>query len=322
MKHKKIHLNQKIFYVYVYLDPRKPGKYVYGDFQFDYEPFYVGSGQRKRYLSHAKDSVLHRDNSNPLKSHKILKIIKETSREQLVRLIVKIKKNLYLDDAQKLEIKLIQTIGRYDLKTGPLTNLTDGGEGHLNYPKFGKDNGMYGKKHSEKSKERMRKAKAEQLTIYNKLCKICGDKFVAKMWNALYCDICSDKYTHKNEIVNAQNNDERERLKLKYTKGRYLGINKHIRFGKDNPFFGKHHSNKTKASISQTKQEHPKRFNIICAICEKPFIAGTHNARICKDCKPKYRHKTELINATNIQELRLLPRYIKPQKLNQTSLLV
>ena len=33
-----------IFYVYAYLDPRKPGVFQYKDFRFDYEPFYIGKG--------------------------------------------------------------------------------------------------------------------------------------------------------------------------------------------------------------------------------------------------------------------------------------
>ena len=313
----KYKLNRKIFYVYVYLDPRKPGKYVYGDFQFDYEPFYVGLGHRKRYLAHAKEYSEHSCKlGNCLKKNKILKILKETSYEQLSKLITKIKENLYLDDSKKLEIKLIKTIGRIDLKTGPLTNLTDGGDGHLNCSKFGKDNGMYGRKHSEESIKRMRQVKAERKKDYNKNCLICDNYFMAQTHNALYCEVCDERYTHKNKITSALNSEEKERLKLKYTKGKYLGINKHVRFNEDNPFFGKHHSDETKAKISQTKQEYPKRYNVICAICEEPFTAATHNARICKKCKYKYRHKAELLNATNIQELRLLPRYIRHLELN------
>jgi hypothetical protein len=32
----------KDFYVYIWLDPRKPGKFVYRDLRLDHEPFYVG----------------------------------------------------------------------------------------------------------------------------------------------------------------------------------------------------------------------------------------------------------------------------------------
>ena len=42
------------FYTYIYLDPRKPGKYEYGDYAFEYEPFYVGKGSNGQWLSHLK----------------------------------------------------------------------------------------------------------------------------------------------------------------------------------------------------------------------------------------------------------------------------
>lgn len=41
-------------FVYVYLNPLKPGKFCYGTYQFDYEPFYVGKGTRYRHLIHDK----------------------------------------------------------------------------------------------------------------------------------------------------------------------------------------------------------------------------------------------------------------------------
>lgn len=34
--------------VYIFLDPRKPGDYNYDEYHFDFEPIYVGIGNKNR----------------------------------------------------------------------------------------------------------------------------------------------------------------------------------------------------------------------------------------------------------------------------------
>jgi len=116
--------NENRFYVYVFLDPRKEGKFKYGDYEFEYEPFYVGKGQGARYKRHFTGYCLNNDR-NKSKVNKIKKI-------QSIGLEIKIIKsieNVIECIAQKHEMELITLIGRNDLKLGCLTNLTDGGDG-------------------------------------------------------------------------------------------------------------------------------------------------------------------------------------------------
>ena len=120
------------FYTYIYLDPRKSGVYKYGDYTFEYEPFYVGKGKLKQWISHLYDAKIFRKNKILFLSHKynkIRKILIEFGELIKNKHIVKVEENLTEQEAFELEIWLIWAIGRFNLKLGPLTNQTDGGEG-------------------------------------------------------------------------------------------------------------------------------------------------------------------------------------------------
>jgi len=132
------------YYVYVYLDPRKPGKYKYGEYEFDYEPFYVGRGKDYRFRDHLTEA---KSDKKSFKCNKIRKIIKETSKEPI---IIKIKENISFDESNIIEENLIKIIGRFDLNEGSLTNLTDGGMGSKGF-----ESAFKGKKHSIETKRKI-----------------------------------------------------------------------------------------------------------------------------------------------------------------------
>lgn len=107
------------FYVYIYLDPRKPGSFMYNNLEFNFEPFYVGKGTKNR----AHSGI--RDKKKSLKTSKIGSILKSGN----FPIIIKLYENITNDEAFTKEIETILKIGRIDNKTGPLTNMTDGGTG-------------------------------------------------------------------------------------------------------------------------------------------------------------------------------------------------
>ncbi len=114
------------YYVYVFLDPRKRGEFIYSDMSFDYEPFYVGKGKDSRFQRHLNPSKWENEN-NLHKNRKIQKIL--NAGFNLLDYVIFPHKNLTDERARELEMDIIKSIGRADKRLGPLTNLTDGGEG-------------------------------------------------------------------------------------------------------------------------------------------------------------------------------------------------
>lgn len=120
------------FYVYILLDPRKPGVFTYGEnLSFDLEPYYVGKGKSKRIEKHFFN--YHRKyDRNRHKTNKINKIIRCGFKPRAY--VVKVAENLNENEALNLEIDIINLIGRNIDKMGPLTNLTRGGDGVSGIP--------------------------------------------------------------------------------------------------------------------------------------------------------------------------------------------
>jgi hypothetical protein len=98
------------YYVYAYLNPLKSGKYLYDGYKFDYEPFYIGKGCNYR----AKSIKGHFKN-------KELKIFIQSLKIKPV--IEYIKKDMNEYDSFLLEGRLINLIGRKNIKNGPLLNV-------------------------------------------------------------------------------------------------------------------------------------------------------------------------------------------------------
>jgi hypothetical protein len=110
------------FYVYVYLDPRKPGNFKYEEYLFDFEPFYIGKGKEDRDEYHLK-------RKSKKGKHPFLDKIRKIKESDKLPLIKRIIENVDEKESFKLETDIIKIIGRKDLGKGPLLNLKDGGIG-------------------------------------------------------------------------------------------------------------------------------------------------------------------------------------------------
>lgn len=120
-----------MYYVYAYFDPSTA------------VPFYIGKGKGARKLHHLKEAS--KPSSADKNLHKLRKIRQIVQRGQQpdIRLI---DFDLTEGDAFELEEFMVSWIGRADRNQGPLTNLSNGGEGTSGVQKFGAANPNYGRR--------------------------------------------------------------------------------------------------------------------------------------------------------------------------------
>jgi len=146
------------YYVYAYLDPRKPGFYHFGNFNFHFEPFYIGMGTGERLYAHIKEARRKRTKASPR-----VDLIRKLLRLRLEPVIVKLHNYSTRSEAAEVEKQLITQIGRRSKGTGPLCNLGEGGlGGRRDVDLSGKNNGFYGKTHTEEVRRRISKAAKKQ----------------------------------------------------------------------------------------------------------------------------------------------------------------
>lgn len=147
------------YYVYVYLDQRKPGTWGFDDKNFEFQPFYVGKGIKNRIAQHLMPFML---NKKSVKSSVIKSIIRETGE---MPIHFRLFENLGENEAIEIEKKIIAHFGRRDIGTGILANGTDGGDGSSNM--------------SESSKKRINKNRRKNIYQYD-----LSGNFIKK-WNSI-----------------------------------------------------------------------------------------------------------------------------------------
>lgn len=161
-------------YVYVFLDPRRPGTYKFDSAEFDHEPFYVGKGRGNRAQNNLRSSK--KRNPSTAKELRIHEILAEGRNV----IVVKVVTELTNEAAFELEAKLIDEIKRTH-DGGTLTNVAkgwNGGWGHsadtkqiiaekkrlfwteerrheLSERQRGENNCNFGKHHSEEHKRKV-----------------------------------------------------------------------------------------------------------------------------------------------------------------------
>jgi len=291
---------EKKFYVYALLDPRKPGEYRYEglDFTFDFEPFYVGKGAGNRWKRHYEPIA---GSTNAYKFN----IINKLKSLVLPKLHTKIFLSNNEQEALDLEELCINYIGKRANKLGPLTNLSDGGLTSAGY------------KHTEESKEKMvlgkvgrvmseewcsNISKANLGKIITTECKekmskaakgkIVSEETKAKMSESAKVKIFTDEHRKNISIAGTgrvASEESKQRMSVAQT-GKF--VSEAARENMSKGQMGRVHSDETKAKLSAS------RLGVTFTEERKALMRGRvfsdeHKEKIIntnRDVRVKYRH--------------------------------
>jgi hypothetical protein len=143
------------YYIYVYCDPRHKVNLKINTINHEFKnlPIYIGVSKKEaRKFFHLK---LYKGDKNRIKKNKIKAILNRG----LKPIVYKIKTGIGENRAKELEKKLISEIGTLykipEIKRGPLTNMTIGGDGGPTYT---------GRKLSEEHKRNISKGNQNKIT--------------------------------------------------------------------------------------------------------------------------------------------------------------
>ena len=315
-KGRRLDLNP-VYYVYVLMDPRKPGPWVITlpggmSFELPFLPFYVGKGKGRRMQQHLM--YAHKRERRKLelssKESKILEI--ERAGFEVVQKRISTK----LIDAVALakERILIKAIGRTVSKEGPLDNLAKGGEGAsgvvwspITLRRRRKAIRKFWESRTEGEKEEIRiNLRAKGFGIgWAKGMKHSDD--TKDLFRILAKDRPDDYYE------NSFHSDvAREKAKETLSDGRMQGVNKGVKRSqefKDNISVfqsGRTHSDEHNEKISSTKKKQNQE-SVKCPHCGKtgkPAGMKTWHFDNCPIVNPDKRKVREAKGAVNSRRLR------------------
>lgn len=243
----------------------------------------MGKGKRNRYKIFA-----HLYSTNTFLKNKIKKLGMENI------IIEKIAQNLSEQEAFKLEKYWIKRIGRRNLETGPLCNLTDGGEGSsgwvcsnivkekISKSLCGKNNPRYGTTISEEHRKKL---------------KVINKGSLHPMYNRKHSEESKQKMKDYQKIhgnaFKGKIHSEKSREKMSIALS-----------GENSPNFGKTHSEETKEKIRNARK------NFKYSIESKQKMSQAH-AQLSNSIVQKIRvlrtqgiSRREIANMFNISELR------------------
>ena len=200
------------FYIYVYLDPRKPGTYNFNKLTFNFEPIYLGKGKGNRDMYHYKyycdNEILQRK----------LKKIRDLDLEPIIMRIID-----QLSEAEALlkEVELIKIIGRLNLSEGTLCNLTDGGEGCAGLVQSSdhkeknsiKNQGTYEERYGVETALRLKETRSKQLkgNTYGKNISDAGRNKIRQIHSKPWAERFSEEYIKNRNTcyhITSPNKDE------------------------------------------------------------------------------------------------------------------